>query len=328
MYGSPHQVMPGNVRPQPSYMSPKGRFSSAPPGIMQGYGTLHRGNTSVLGYGQNNDAFHQANAIYAGLPGGNPSTTPHSPTYHAVGGGGMTQNPLYSPVMVSPSAAAAYTPEDIYRTIDAEAGIASWYLVGRPRPQVKKIAVEILKNGRIGEFFVRDISSHPGCLGMSIKTNKNDLMNYLLQPQPGGAGISVRGTKEVFPNLTKLINHYMSRKRPSLPVQLKESSIRGVWGGRKGKGKKGKKTLPKKKVQKHILQDKLDAMHADANKTTPPQSPDDDESDNEKFDGFGGASGNIGDTITKHLEPYNKDSAVSQYVTSHFTICCYKAYAY
>lgn len=163
-YGAPPQQYgsPSNIRPkQPSYMLPKGRFANAPPGIMRGGGTLQRGNTSVLGYGQNNDAFTQANAIYAGLPGGGGvyGGTPTSPP------GVSGVNPLYAPVAVPPSAAAAYAPQDIYKTIDVEAGIASWYLVGRPRPQVKKIAVEILKQGRVGEFFVRDITSHPGCLG-------------------------------------------------------------------------------------------------------------------------------------------------------------------
>lgn len=54
-------------------------------------------------------------------------------------------------------------------------------------------------------------------------------MNYLLQPTPGGTGLSIRGTKEVFPTMTKLINHYKNRKRPSLPVQLIDSSIRGMY---------------------------------------------------------------------------------------------------
>lgn len=122
---------------------------------------------------------------------------------------------------------------DIFNYVDPEASLAPWYLVGKPRKEVKADATWILRTGEIGEFFVRDISSHPGCLGLSIKTSKDDLMNYLLQPHANGAGISVRGTKEVFPTLSKLIAHYASRRRPSLPVQLVEPVL--TRKGRKAK---------------------------------------------------------------------------------------------
>mmetsp|Transcript_8709 Transcript_8709/g.26192 ORF Transcript_8709/g.26192 Transcript_8709/m.26192 type:complete len:432 (+) Transcript_8709:189-1484(+) len=132
-------------------------------------------------------------------------------------------------------APVAALPKDVYRYVDPEASLAPWYLVGKERKLVKKEATAILRKGRIGEFFVRDISSHPGCLGLSIKTSKDDLMNYLLQPQAGGTGISVRGTKEVFLTLSKLITHYSSKRRPSLPVRLIEPGDRRTLKGKKGK---------------------------------------------------------------------------------------------
>lgn len=128
------------------------------------------------------------------------------------------------------------TQTDIFNYVDPEASLAPWYLVGKPRKDVKKDATKVLRSGHIGEFFVRDISSHPGCLGLSIKTSPDDLMNYLLQPQANNSGVSVRGTKEVFPTLSRLISHYSAKRRPSLPVQLIEPSF-----GRVGKGKKKNK---------------------------------------------------------------------------------------
>ena len=130
------------------------------------------------------------------------------------------------PVRAAPTLSSA-----IQDVIDPEAQISPWFLVGRPRENVKKIAVEILKNGKVGEFFVRDVSSQPGHLGLSIKTSRKDLTNYLLKAVPSvvGNGVTVRGTKEVFRNITQLIVHYRRKKRPSLPCKLVESSqIRGL----------------------------------------------------------------------------------------------------
>lgn len=76
----------------------------------------------------------------------------------------------------------------------------------------------------IGEFIVRDVASQPDSLGLSVKVGTQDLMNYLLQGREHGrsAGVTIRGTKEVFSTLSELIEHYSSRHRPALPCQLME----------------------------------------------------------------------------------------------------------
>eukprot|EP00039_Didymoeca_costata_P031082 m.33040 g.33040 ORF g.33040 m.33040 type:complete len:564 (+) comp8482_c0_seq1:305-1996(+) len=106
--------------------------------------------------------------------------------------------------------------------VDAAARHAPWYLGGLPRHELKGIAVDILKNGVNGEFFVRDVSSQPNCLGLSIKIADMELTNFLLLPTnyKGRDGVTLRGTHEVFGSLSELIKHYAYRHRPSLPCQL------------------------------------------------------------------------------------------------------------
>eukprot|EP00038_Savillea_parva_P031837 m.90929 g.90929 ORF g.90929 m.90929 type:complete len:513 (+) comp9884_c0_seq2:64-1602(+) len=197
----PGQSYPRNMKPRGMMLLPGkgGGFSQAPASMRTGY-AAPSSNGSVYGYGPNNPAFQQANAIYAGLPTGRPVHAAAAP--------------------VSRRSKAVPGAPNIFNFVDPEASLAPWYLVGKPRKEVKKLATQVLRRGTVGEFFVRDISSHPGCLGLSIKTSRDDLMNYLLHAEGNGMGISVRGTKEVFPTLSRLIAHYATKRRPSLPVQL------------------------------------------------------------------------------------------------------------
>lgn len=54
------------------------------------------------------------------------------------------------------------------------------YVSGTPREGVKRIALEIMKAGEIGEFIVRDIESAPEALGISVK------MSSQVRHQPTG----------------------------------------------------------------------------------------------------------------------------------------------
>lgn len=223
-------VRPGrSTKSQGHMMSVKGKYIQAPPSMNQGiYGTLPHlanqrqqqqqqqqvyGMPQTMGYGNN-----VANPIYGGLP-----SSPRSPA-----------SPDYSQMLLAAATNGAGTmtlSPELHQVIDPETEVSPWYLVGRPREAVKRVAVEILKNGEIGEFFVREVSSHRGSLGLSIKTSQRDLTNYLLKAMPTvvGHGVTIRGTKEVFKNVSSLIDHYRSRKRPSLPCKLVESSkIRGA----------------------------------------------------------------------------------------------------
>eukprot|EP00729_Bicosta_minor_P018512 gene18512-22208_t len=106
--------------------------------------------------------------------------------------------------------------------VDREAELTPWFLGGLGRSELKAVAMDVLRNGAIGEFFVRDVASNPNALGLSVKVGNHDLRNYLILPKSQNNRISVmiRGTNEVFSSLSELIAFYALRPRPALPCQL------------------------------------------------------------------------------------------------------------
>lgn len=116
----------------------------------------------------------------------------------------------------------ARTPQRTDVPVDREAELAAWFLGGLGRSELKAVAMDVLRNGAIGEFFVRDVASNPNALGLSIKVGGHDLRNYLILPKIHNSRTSVmiRGTNEFFSTLSELIAFYTLRPRPALPCQL------------------------------------------------------------------------------------------------------------
>ena len=127
-----------------------------------------------------------------------------------------------------------------------------WWLVGKPRcaarraarrrrwgaadrrwrrggrEAIKAFALNMLRSGEVGRFFIREVASTPGCLGLTVKVSDQELVNYLLKPHRGE--VTIRGTKEAFPDIPALINFYCAMKRASMPVKL-VSGVGATGGG-------------------------------------------------------------------------------------------------
>ncbi len=67
----------------------------------------------------------------------------------------------------------------------------------------------------------RDVQSEPDCYGLVIKTSKG-MTNFLIRKAQSKKGVAyvVKGTKDVFPTISKLSAYYAAAERPSLGVQL------------------------------------------------------------------------------------------------------------
>eukprot|EP00039_Didymoeca_costata_P025333 m.13010 g.13010 ORF g.13010 m.13010 type:complete len:645 (-) comp4770_c0_seq2:113-2047(-) len=114
--------------------------------------------------------------------------------------------------------------QEMLQLVDASAEMAPWFVSGTPRQEVRKIALEILKMGDVGEFIVRDVESEPECLGLSVKMTATDMSNFLIIGVKGGGNkamrLQLRGARESFVDLTSLINFYCKSKSRFLGVQL------------------------------------------------------------------------------------------------------------
>ena len=112
--------------------------------------------------------------------------------------------------------------QGVLELVDATAEMAPWFVSGTPRDGVKRIALEIMKAGAVGEFVVRDIESAPESLGISVKMSQQDLSNFMINRVAGSKSprLQIRGCKETFPSLTELIRFYSKSKTKSLGVKL------------------------------------------------------------------------------------------------------------
>eukprot|EP00040_Diaphanoeca_grandis_P012563 m.63655 g.63655 ORF g.63655 m.63655 type:complete len:662 (-) comp23320_c0_seq1:96-2081(-) len=334
-YGTPQQKQKKrNVRPQRStkkemskqnstasinghMMAPVGQFTQAPRSMMPA--AVYSPQLQSL-YGNKNTAHLQAQSIYAGL--GTPQKSPNAmynngqPIYNAQaiysGLPGTARSQKSPPKLARLS---LKDNENLMKAVtDPEAELSPWFLSKKPREDVKKVAVEILRNGGIGEYFVRDVSSQPGALGLSIKTSSHELINYLLKPtdEGGSPGVSIRGTKETFPNLTSLIQHYRSKHRPALPCKLIDSSkIRGM--------------LYYSKTSQPSSPDKDDSNDEEVfgfDETRPTESPESYATMQDVQKKLAKRLGQAEDEITadlqgnSHLMSHNRDSAVASAIES------------
>ncbi|EDQ88358.1 uncharacterized protein MONBRDRAFT_26443 [Monosiga brevicollis MX1] len=104
--------------------------------------------------------------------------------------------------------------------IDPETEMASWFVSGMPRTEVRQMAMDMLKKGRPGNFLIRDVKSEPNCYGMSVRTTQNKLVNYLIEKRAQPPGFCIRGTKRTFPTVAKLVEFYAQEKRQALGLKL------------------------------------------------------------------------------------------------------------
>ena len=142
--------------------------------------------------------------------------------------------------LTSSRASAAYsaTLDDV----DPETEMAPWFMAGVPRVEVRQVAMDMLKQGQIGNFLVRyvgctldyaqparltcvwyrDVKSEPNCYGISIKNSQNKLVNYLIEKssRKQDPGYQIRGTKQAFPTIFALVTYYAAAKRSALGIQL------------------------------------------------------------------------------------------------------------
>lgn len=73
-----------------------------------------------------------------------------------------------------------------------------------------------------GDFFVRDVDSRPGDVGMCLRTNrtgKHAIANFLIRKTSNGT-FKLDATSKEFPSLRKLLHYYATEKRSALPVKL------------------------------------------------------------------------------------------------------------
>ena len=100
--------------------------------------------------------------------------------------------------------------------IDTLTAKSPWFIVGADRDQLKAIMGQLLNDGVEGDFLIRDVTSEPGCFGISVKMPGGRMPNYLIErkPLPGrgkrSAGFQLRGTaaNEVFASLAMLVYYY------------------------------------------------------------------------------------------------------------------------
>jgi len=84
--------------------------------------------------------------------------------------------------------------------------------------ELKVAARELLHHGGIGEFIVREVAAHPGTLALSVKVRQLEMQNFMLMHKyhtvDAAPGITLRGAKETFSNLTEVSGC------PSLPIGM------------------------------------------------------------------------------------------------------------
>jgi len=92
---------------------------------------------------------------------------------------------------------------------------SSWFL-----PKVSRTkAEEILATSPMGSFLLRASSSPSSAFALSVRVDAVRVQHHLLLIQAGRQGVSLNGSRKVFPNLGSLVTH-LSIMREALPCCL------------------------------------------------------------------------------------------------------------
>ena len=110
--------------------------------------------------------------------------------------------------------------------------MASWFVSGMPRAEVREMAQDMLQHGRPGNFLVRDVKSERNCYGLVVLSRERKLVNFHIEK--GKRGYTIRGTEQTFPSLALLIQHYSTKKRPQLGIRLIPLAPDANFGGADG----------------------------------------------------------------------------------------------
>lgn len=104
-------------------------------------------------------------------------------------------------------------PKSTNFTIDSHT-MELWY----DKTMLKAKINELLEPLQNGEFVVRDSNTNPGCFGFSM-VHMGKVVNKLIEPTNGG--VHFKGSGDVFPNLSALIDHYTSTPGGILPCPIR-----------------------------------------------------------------------------------------------------------
>eukprot|EP00049_Salpingoeca_infusionum_P001312 m.47323 g.47323 ORF g.47323 m.47323 type:complete len:863 (+) comp10970_c1_seq2:79-2667(+) len=95
----------------------------------------------------------------------------------------------------------------------------AWDQRGQTREGQRKHLAKLIKHGQIGDFFVRNAESMPGCFGLTVKVSKKKTMNFLIE-QSEDWSLHLVGCRLDFSNLLSVLQYFSTGIQEPLPVQL------------------------------------------------------------------------------------------------------------
>ena len=100
-----------------------------------------------------------------------------------------------------------------------------WDLRDADRETQRLRAIDLKKNGVIGDYFVRVSDSKPGCLGLIVKTGKKKTKAFLVSQSADWTYFQLQGSTRRFSSLVELLHHHSQHVEKPMSIVLSPISL-------------------------------------------------------------------------------------------------------
>mmetsp|Transcript_34550 Transcript_34550/g.90490 ORF Transcript_34550/g.90490 Transcript_34550/m.90490 type:complete len:788 (-) Transcript_34550:42-2405(-) len=115
--------------------------------------------------------------------------------------------------------------------LDQDTELASWFFAGvTAHEELAEIENNLLTDGPVGAFILRDIEAAPDCFGLEYKGADGAVSGALIEATPDGTACRIRGVGAVderFQTVWELLGYYSHKSRPAFGVRLDMGWLEG-----------------------------------------------------------------------------------------------------